>query len=234
VSQGIRRVIISGGEPLVSSSILDIISHCAERGLRTSISTNGSLLTENYISLLKSAGLSKVTLSLDGPPEEHEDLRCHLGAYQKAIAAARMIYAEKMPFSVNCLVRSDLTTPSVKELFALTKAYHAEELTFTFPMLVGRMRRLSASWDKTWEEESKWLRDLSTFAETYRQITTAFVPKCGTETCSSKKLIFGKVPESSSLGGCVYLQYTAAELGADNEPKLVPTYNRSAATQILP
>lgn len=228
VARGIRRVLISGGEPLVSPTILELIGQATARGLRTSISTNGSLLTEEFVRLLKMAGLSKITLSLDGPPEENDELRCHRGAYAKAVSAARLLFDAGTPFSVNCLVRGRLAMPAVRELFSIARAYHAAELTFTFPMLVGRMRGLSDTWVQTWKQEDKWLRDIAAFAETFRLETTVFVPRCGTAQCPSGRLVFGKLPETNPIGPCVYLQYAATESQTDGEPILIPSFHLGA------
>lgn len=62
-SLGIKNVKITGGEPLVRSDIVEIISRISPLVDEVSLVTNGALL-EDYASNLKRAGLSRLNVSL--------------------------------------------------------------------------------------------------------------------------------------------------------------------------
>jgi len=64
---GLKKIRITGGEPLLRKNIDKLIYKLKEEVMidNISITTNGSLLTENKISLLKESGLDSITLSLD-------------------------------------------------------------------------------------------------------------------------------------------------------------------------
>lgn len=61
---GIKRIKLTGGEPLVRSDIVDIIQQLAPHMDEVSLTTNGTLL-EGLAAPLKDAGLARVNVSLD-------------------------------------------------------------------------------------------------------------------------------------------------------------------------
>jgi radical S-adenosyl methionine domain-containing protein 2 len=61
---GIEKINFAGGEPLLYPYLTDLIFHTSELGLLTSVVTNGSLLTKNWINQHKTA-LNCIGLSID-------------------------------------------------------------------------------------------------------------------------------------------------------------------------
>jgi organic radical activating enzyme len=65
---------ITGGEPLLSEHLLPIIAEIKARRQYVSLNTNGVLLKERAAELVD-AGVDKIIVSLDGPPEVHDAIR---------------------------------------------------------------------------------------------------------------------------------------------------------------
>jgi GTP 3',8-cyclase len=64
-SVGIRKMRVTGGEPLVRAGVEDFISHLRDLGVEdVSMTTNGHLLAERYAGLV-AAGLNRINISLD-------------------------------------------------------------------------------------------------------------------------------------------------------------------------
>jgi len=63
------------GEPLLVRELPDMIAAASERGIRTMITTNGTLLTEEWCRRLLDSGLTRLTMSVDGDPISHEEIR---------------------------------------------------------------------------------------------------------------------------------------------------------------
>jgi len=64
------------GEPLIHPRIVDMVAYCREKGLRSEISTNATLLTEEKAQQLLEAGLDAIYLCQDGlRPETYESIR---------------------------------------------------------------------------------------------------------------------------------------------------------------
>jgi radical SAM protein with 4Fe4S-binding SPASM domain len=80
-------LLISGGEPLRRHDLLTVARHARDRGMRTVISTNGTLLTPAIAGQLAEAGVSYVGISIDGRPETHDRFRGMKGAFAASMAA---------------------------------------------------------------------------------------------------------------------------------------------------
>ncbi len=64
------------GEPLLHPRIFDMVAYCTEKGLRSEISTNATMLTEERGRKLLEAGLNVIYLCQDGVrPETYENVR---------------------------------------------------------------------------------------------------------------------------------------------------------------
>jgi MoaA/NifB/PqqE/SkfB family radical SAM enzyme len=63
------------GEPLLHPRFFDLASSARRRGIRTLVTTNGTLLNETRIAGLLRAGLDRVTVSVDGDARTHEAVR---------------------------------------------------------------------------------------------------------------------------------------------------------------
>ena len=63
------------GEPLLVRDLPEMIAAAAARGVRTMITTNGTLLNEEWCTRLLDSGLTRLTMSVDGDPVSHEEIR---------------------------------------------------------------------------------------------------------------------------------------------------------------
>lgn len=82
---GTRRVIFTGGEPLVRKDIYGLIALCKTLGMKVNVNSNGTLVPQQ-IERLK--GLDGLTISIDGDRATHDEVRGE-GAFDAAIAAVR-------------------------------------------------------------------------------------------------------------------------------------------------
>ncbi|NLB00943.1 MAG: radical SAM protein [Methanomicrobiales archaeon] len=81
-------LLFSGGEPLVREDFWDLAGHAKERGLTTTLSTNGTLITPAVARRLLDAGVEYAGVSLDGATAEtHDGMRNVPGSFDKAVAA---------------------------------------------------------------------------------------------------------------------------------------------------
>jgi len=84
---GMARLGFTGGEPLLREDIGTLVTHAKDRGLFTSIFTNGALVDGHLETLSK---LDVVLMSLDGPREVHDAMRGE-GAWDKAMHALSVL-----------------------------------------------------------------------------------------------------------------------------------------------
>ncbi|MGV8175716.1 MAG: radical SAM protein [Methanothrix sp.] len=79
-------LIFTGGEPLLSRNFYALAFHAREVGLRTVISTNGTLITPVVARLLAEAKIQYVGVSLDSvDPKKHDIFRGVAGAHARAL-----------------------------------------------------------------------------------------------------------------------------------------------------
>ena len=86
---GVPAVIFSGGEPLLEEEIFETAAFAHDRGLRTSLSTNGTLITKKVAREIKNSGFSYVGLSLDGVGKTNDSFRQSEGAFGRAVEGMR-------------------------------------------------------------------------------------------------------------------------------------------------
>lgn len=124
-SLGIQKLRITGGEPLVKKNIVSICKNCAAvPGIReVCITTNGILLPQ-YAADLKTAGVTRVNLSLDTLDAQKYASITRWGSLDDAMAglhAALNAGFEKV--KINAVLIGSFNDEEVPKLAELTKQY---------------------------------------------------------------------------------------------------------------
>lgn len=86
---GVPSVLFSGGEPLIRPDLFELLAYAAEKGLRTVISTNGTLITSEMAKKIKERQVSYVGISLDGIGEVNDTFRGVKGAFDNTVQGIR-------------------------------------------------------------------------------------------------------------------------------------------------
>ncbi|MCL2336547.1 MAG: putative heme d1 biosynthesis radical SAM protein NirJ1 [Firmicutes bacterium] len=82
-------LLFSGGEPLTREDFFNLAAYAGQSGLRTTLSTNGTLISPAVAKDLKKLGVSYVGISLDGIGADNDRFRGHKGAFDAALAGIR-------------------------------------------------------------------------------------------------------------------------------------------------
>lgn len=85
----VPAVLFSGGEPLTRPDLLELIAYARSKGLRVTLSTNGTLLDQNVAKRLRDLDLTYAGISLDGIGETNDKFRGKVGAYDAAVRGMR-------------------------------------------------------------------------------------------------------------------------------------------------
>ncbi len=97
---GVQKIDISGGEPLLSDRLVDIVTCCKSAGIHITLTTSGCGTPSNVSWLFDNWSLfSRVILSLDGLEEEHNYLRKN----QYAFSNFSNCYLGLIDAGCNCL-----------------------------------------------------------------------------------------------------------------------------------
>jgi 12,18-didecarboxysiroheme deacetylase len=86
---GAPVLLFSGGEPLLRDDLFELGTYAVERGIRTVISTNGTLIDRAAAARIKEAGFSYVGISLDGIGDTNDRFRGMGGAFDAALGGIR-------------------------------------------------------------------------------------------------------------------------------------------------
>lgn len=86
----VNALLLSGGEPLLHPRLPDLLRRATEKGLKVTISTNGTRITPDFASLFKELGVAYVGISLDGIGAVHDRFRGVPGAFEGAIRGFKL------------------------------------------------------------------------------------------------------------------------------------------------
>ncbi len=87
---GASALLLSGGEPMVHPRFTDILQYASDKGLKMTISTNGTRITPELAALFKRLEVAYVGISLDGIGAVHDQFRGVEGAFTQAIRGFRL------------------------------------------------------------------------------------------------------------------------------------------------
>jgi radical SAM protein with 4Fe4S-binding SPASM domain len=85
----VPAVLFSGGEPLIRPDLFELIAYATGKGLRVTLSTNGTLIDKTVAGKLKALKLTYAGISLDGIGETNDHFRGKKGAFDAAVAGMR-------------------------------------------------------------------------------------------------------------------------------------------------
>jgi radical SAM protein with 4Fe4S-binding SPASM domain len=97
VGMGVPKVTLSGGEPLRRADWPALARRLTRGGVRVDMISNGLGLDDDVAARLADAGVSSVTLSVDGPPAIHDGLRGVDGSFARVVRAAAALRKVLLP-----------------------------------------------------------------------------------------------------------------------------------------
>ena len=119
---GVRKIRISGGEPLIRKDIVEIVEKISSLGFEDiSMTTNGVLL-EKYAQDLKDVGLDRVNVSLDTlNPETYQFIskKNYLDSAKKGIL--KSVEVGFYPVKINMVIMKDINQFEIKDMFKFCK-----------------------------------------------------------------------------------------------------------------
>ncbi|XP_077911499.1 molybdenum cofactor biosynthesis protein 1 isoform X3 [Halichoerus grypus] len=123
VKEGIDKIRLTGGEPLIRPDVVDIVAQLHQlEGLRTiGITTNGINLAR-LLPQLQKAGLSAINISLDTlVPAKFEFIVRRKGFHKVMAGIHKAIELGYSPVKVNCVVMRGLNEDELLDFVALTE-----------------------------------------------------------------------------------------------------------------
>lgn len=120
VSQGINKIRLTGGEPLVRKDAAEIIRSLGKLGVELTITTNGTRV-HHFIDDLISAGIRSVNISLDTLQEDKFAILTRRNQYQVVKDNIQLLLDRGRKVKVNVVVVKGLNDNEILDFIAWTK-----------------------------------------------------------------------------------------------------------------
>lgn len=132
---------ITGGEPMLRKDLFEVMAYARSLGFQWGMVTNGTLIDEEAVKQCHEAGMSTVTVSVDGLRETHDGIRRLAGAFDKALNALRL-FKSSGHFAVvqatTCI--SDYNIGELRQMYDLFKEASIDEWRLLTVNPIGRAK----------------------------------------------------------------------------------------------
>ncbi|PWR75965.1 radical SAM/SPASM domain-containing protein [Methanospirillum stamsii] len=109
----IPLILLTGGEPLMRSDLFRIAEYADKKGIKTALSSNGTLITPDIAKKIRDSAITYVGISLDGASAKiHDRFRNSPGAFDRTIQA----FSACKEAGVRTGIRFTVTRENIAEL----------------------------------------------------------------------------------------------------------------------
>jgi radical SAM protein with 4Fe4S-binding SPASM domain len=140
--EGVRFAILSGGEPLLREDIFKVAELLKSAGIRTYLSTNGTLIGKENLPLIKES-FDYVGISLDGSAQTHDSFRGEPGSFERSLRAIEMCLSWGIDVGIRFTL-TDMTFGDLPYVFRLAQDLGVHKLYVSHLVYSGRGARLSS------------------------------------------------------------------------------------------
>ena len=134
---GIVQLHVSGGEPLARRDIIEIVRSASVAGLYVNLITAAVNLTPERADALVAAGVDHVQVSLQDATREGVALVAKSeGAFEKKLAAARLVTERGLPLTINAVVHRQ-NLDRVERIIEIAEALGAHRLEIAHTQYYG-------------------------------------------------------------------------------------------------
>jgi radical SAM protein with 4Fe4S-binding SPASM domain len=222
--------------------IFELAELSTSLGLRTVLSTNGTLVTPVAAQNMKKAGIKRLSLSLDGPDaESHDSFRGVVGAFSDLERSAAILNEAGLPFQIN----STITPGNIKDterILNVALKLGAVGLHIFLLVPVGRAK----NWNEAPLSPSEYEEALRVLKAREPELTIEFKATCAPQyqrigremgyitPRSGKGCLGGQgfmfVSHSGIVGACGYLPLPAGDVREEHPREI---YEKSELFRLL-
>ena len=120
VSLGVKKIRLTGGEPLVRSDAKRVMKELSELPVELAITTNGILVNE-FIDTLKSCGIRSINVSMDSLKKEKFNLITRRDYFDRVVSNIHLLLNEKFHVKVNVVVIKGVNDDEICDFVEWTK-----------------------------------------------------------------------------------------------------------------
>ena len=120
VSQGVKKIRLTGGEPLVRKDAANIMMRLSKLPVKLTLTTNATRLHE-FVDVIKDAGISSINISLDTLQKERFLMMTKRDQYEKVMSNIELMIANNIHVKVNAVVMKGLNDDEINDFIHWTK-----------------------------------------------------------------------------------------------------------------
>ena len=120
VANGVNKIRLTGGEPLVRKDAADIIRRLGALGVRLTLTTNGTRL-HDYMDVIKAAGITSLNISLDTLDKDRFMLMTRRDQYDRVRSNIALAIREDLHVKVNVVAMKGLNDGEIVDFIRWTK-----------------------------------------------------------------------------------------------------------------
>lgn len=120
VEQGVKKIRLTGGEPLVRKDAAEIISQLGKLPVELVITTNGTRIAEMLPTLI-AAGIKTINISLDTLQPEKFLMITRRDVFHQVRSNIELLLQNKITVKINMVVMKGLNDNEIKDFIAWTK-----------------------------------------------------------------------------------------------------------------
>jgi cyclic pyranopterin phosphate synthase len=120
VANGVKKIRLTGGEPLVRKDAADIIQRLAKLDVRITMTTNATRL-HDYIDVIKASGMTSLNMSLDTLDKDRFMLMTRRDQYDRVRSNISMAIHQGLHVKVNVVVMKGLNDGEILDFIRWTK-----------------------------------------------------------------------------------------------------------------
>ena len=119
---GVKKIRLTGGEPLIRKDARNILLKLGELPVELAITTNG-ILVDQFIDTFKKAGIRSVNVSLDSLNKERQEIISRRNFFDRIMNNINLLLKEGFVVKVNVVVMNGVNVSELIEFIELTKSH---------------------------------------------------------------------------------------------------------------
>lgn len=120
VEQGIKKIRLTGGEPLVRKDAKDILLRLSQLPVKLTLTTNGTRVHE-FVQTFLDAGITSINISLDTLDADKFQLLTRRNLFRQVMDNIELLISQGFHVKVNVVVMKDVNTHEINDFIAWTK-----------------------------------------------------------------------------------------------------------------
>jgi putative heme d1 biosynthesis radical SAM protein NirJ1 len=146
-------ILFSGGEPLIRPDFFELAAYAEKKGIRPTLSTNGTLITREVAQKIKDIGIGYVGISLDGLRDVNDKFRGKEGAFDAAMQGIKNCVAVDQRVGLRFTINHH-NIQELERIFDFIEAENINRVCFYHLVYSGRGNQMMNE-DVTAEESRK-------------------------------------------------------------------------------